>query len=139
MRFSNDASVEKLNNVEELAGGALTGNEIVKDVSSIDATIKTSNILPQSQSSNPSFFQLPTKSNMFLTNTLHPSDLSFRNDISASQYETEMWGLDESIIKRALVGRSTGRGISHDPPDVARAIFDSLQNHPKSLGVYMHA
>ena len=62
-----------------------------------------------------------------------------RNIQGGDQFYYKYVARSESELHKNLVAQTTGRGLKHDHPEVASAIFNSLQAYPELANLYHRA
>ena len=75
-----------------------------------------------------------------LTNFVHGLvDFIPRNIQGGDQFYHKYVARSEKELHENLVKHTTGKGLKHDNPEVANAIFNSLQGYPELLNLYHQA
>ena len=65
------------------------------------------------------------------------TDMNPTSQMAWDVYTPLYHGRDERPLHQALHKQVSGRGARHDPPRVARAVYESLKFHPELAQTYL--
>ena len=118
----------RFEDAKKLLGGAIRG-DVRKAPSATPAIPSTfDSVMQQAQM---------LKGSPAMTESLHGVvNLNFTNDLAMFQYEPAFQAESEVDLHRDLQKLTTGRGMRHDHPLVAKTIMESLKHLPKLQHLY---
>ena len=114
---------------EELGGAILNDVKIQETLTAIPKTTYDDVKLP-------THFK-PRSSIQYASYMVSTLDMVPRSEKAFLQFEPAMQAHPEESVLKSILSSTNGKGIHHDHPRVARAVVESLKDHPELLNLYM--
>ena len=126
--MKEDVNLDALQDEDEEAGGAILDDVKVKNVETsrplYDDVKLPVHLTPASS----------IQYQDYMTSTLN---MIPRIEYAYFQYEQSIQSQPESHVLNSILKSTKGRGIHGDHPTVARAVYESLKDHPELINLYM--